>query len=259
MHWQQRFQGLIFNMNRYYYDFHIHSCLSPCAENDMTPANIAGMATLAGLQIVALTDHNTTRNCPAFFEAARRHGIIPIAGMELTTAEDIHVVCLFEQLADAMAFGETVDGLRIRIRNRVDIFGEQLIMDAEDTLIGTEEDLLSNATQISIDDVPALVGKHRGICFPAHVDREANGIIATLGTFPEQPHFSWAEFHDAEKCAAYRERYPVLQGIGCVVGSDAHYLWDIRDKSHWFDLEDEPYSRDLVRERLFRHLRGENT
>ena len=73
-------------MNRYYYDLHMHSCLSPCADDDMTPNNMIGMGTLCGLQIMALTDHNTTKNCPAFFEAAAKHGIIPIAGMELTTA-----------------------------------------------------------------------------------------------------------------------------------------------------------------------------
>ena len=113
-------------MNRYYYDFHIHSCLSPCADNDMTPNNIAGMAALAGLNIVALTDHNTARNCPAFFAAAKKNGIIPVAGMELTTAEDIHLVCLFEDIDKALAFNDEVDKHRIRIPNRTDIFGDQL-------------------------------------------------------------------------------------------------------------------------------------
>ena len=78
-------------MNKYYYDLHIHSCLSPCGDDDMTPANIAGMAALKGLQILALTDHNTVKNCPAFYKACRKHGIIPVAGMELTVSEDIHL------------------------------------------------------------------------------------------------------------------------------------------------------------------------
>ena len=107
-------------MSRYYYDFHIHSCLSPCGDDEMTPANIAGMAVVNGLNIVALTDHNSSKNCPAFFKQAKKLGIIPVAGMELTTAEDIHVVCLFERLEDAMAFGEAVDALR-------DKFGEDII------------------------------------------------------------------------------------------------------------------------------------
>ena len=92
-------------MSSYYYDLHIHSCLSPCADNDMTPANIAGTATLAGIQIMALTDHNSVKNCPAFFKACKKYGVIPVPGMELTTAEDIHVVCLFDELDSAMAFG----------------------------------------------------------------------------------------------------------------------------------------------------------
>ena len=84
-------------MNRYYYDLHTHSSLSPCADNDNTPYNLVGMAVLSGINILALTDHNTCKNCPAFFAAAKQYGIIAVAGMELTTAEEIHVVCLFEE------------------------------------------------------------------------------------------------------------------------------------------------------------------
>lgn len=244
-------------MNRYYYDLHIHSCLSPCADNDMTPNNIAGMATLAGLNIVALTDHNSCRNCPAFFAAAKKQGIIPIAGMELTTAEDIHIICLFEQIEDALRFNDAVDMHRIRIANRVDIFGDQLLVDENDEVIGTEADLLSNATDLMLDDVPLLVEQYNGICYPAHVDREANGILSTLGSFPEIPRFSVAEFHDGEKIELYERMHPQIGQMKVVVSSDAHYLWDIRDKEFYFELEDEPYSSDLVRSMLFRALKGE--
>lgn len=244
-------------MNRYYYDFHIHSCLSPCGDNDMTPNNIAGVCALAGLQIAALTDHNSVKNCPAFYQAAKKQGIIPIAGMELTTAEDIHVVCLFEELADAMAFGDAVDERRIRIPNRVDIFGDQILMNAEDEPIGIEEDLLPNATMLSLDDVPPLVEQYRGVCFPAHIDREANGIIAILGTVPEYPAFDCAELRDYINKEEYQTKYPILKNKRLLCGSDAHYLWDIRDAEAYFDLEDEPYSGDFVRHQLFLHLKGE--
>ena len=244
-------------MNRYYYDLHIHSCLSPCADNDMTPNNIAGMAALAGLNIVALTDHNSSRNCPAFFAAAKKQGIIPIAGMELTTAEDIHIICLFESLEDALAFNDEVDAKRVKIKNRTDIFGDQLIMDAEDRIIGTEEDLLTNATQLTIDELPALVERYRGICYPAHIDREANGLISVLGMFPRTPVFSVSELHDADKQEAYTALHPQLENMRVVVSSDAHYLWDIRDKEHYFELCDEPYSSSLVRHSLFSVLKGE--
>ena len=244
-------------MNRYYYDFHLHSCLSPCADNDMTPNNIAGVCALAGLQIAALTDHNSTKNCPAFYQAAKKQGLIPIAGMELTTAEDIHVVCLFERLEDAMAFGDEVDGRRIHIPNRVDIFGDQIITDGEDEPIGIEEDLLPNATTLSLDEVPPLVEQYHGVCFPAHIDREANGIIAILGTVPESPDFGCMELRDYENREEYLKKYPILQNKLITCGSDAHYLWDIRDANTYFDLEDEPYSGDFVRHQLFMRLRGE--
>lgn len=243
-------------MQKYYYDLHIHSCLSPCADNDMTPANIAGTATLAGIQIMALTDHNSTKNCPAFFKACKAYGVIPIAGMELTTAEDIHVVCLFPDLDSAMAFGEEVDSRRAKIPNRIEIFGEQRIMDEKDNIVGIEEFILPYATEITVDEAPAVVEKYGGVCYPAHIDRQSNGIIAALGTFPDAPYFPCAELHDKEKIGPHLDVYPILRDKPIVVSSDAHYLWDIRDADAYFDIDDEPYSSDLVRRRLIEMLKG---
>lgn len=244
-------------MNRYYYDLHIHSCLSPCGDDDMTPNNICGMAALNGLNIVALTDHNTAKNCPAFFAAAKKNGIIPIAGMELTTAEDIHLVCLFENLDDAMKFSEYVETRRIKIPNRTDIFGNQFILDENDEIIGREEFLLSNATQISVDEAVNIVEGYNGICYPAHIDRQGNGIIAILGVFPDNPEFLCAEFNDKEKTDEYFEKYKNVKDKKIIVSSDAHYLWTMRDRDVYFEIEDEPYSSALVRHNLFKQLRGE--
>jgi hypothetical protein len=206
---------------------------------------------------MALTDHNTSRNCPAFFVAAKRYGIVPIAGMELTTAEDIHVVCLFETLEEALAFNDEVDTRRIRIKNREDIFGEQLILDGEDNVIGHEEDLLINATTISLDEAPLIVEKYRGVCYPAHIDRPANGAIEILGDFPHYAGFRLAELHDRENKDAYMEKYG-LQGIRLLFSSDAHYLDQLRDgdENDFLEVDDEPYSSALVRKRLFEDLRA---
>ncbi len=242
-------------MKKYYYDMHIHSCLSPCGDDDMTPNNIAGMGVVAKLDIMALTDHNSCRNCPAFFKAAEQNGIIPVAGMELTTAEDIHIVCLFEQLEDALKFNDFVDTKRIPIKNRVDIFGEQLIMDENDEIIGNEENLLPNATMLTIDEVPAAVEKYNGICYPAHVDREANGIIATLGVFPDYPKFICAEFHDPDIIEKYKSTYGNLSDKLTVTSSDAHYLWDISGRLYGFELECEDNAVS-VRKALFERLKG---
>ena len=176
--------------------------------------------------------------------------------MELTTSEDIHLVCLFEQLEAALEFDSEILKHRILIPNRVDIFGEQKILDGLDELISTEPYLLSNATDISVDEAPALVSRFGGICYPAHVDREANGLISVLGTFPAELPVHWAELHDMDSAEAYAQNFPALQGKGFLFGSDAHYLWDIPDKRHYFELEDEPYSSALIRKRLFAVLRG---
>jgi len=244
-------------MKKYYYDLHIHSCLSPCADDDNTPANIVGMASVSGLDIVALTDHNTAKNCPAFFEAASRFDIIPIAGMELTTSEDIHVVCLFKTLENALEFDKEIEGHRILVENRTDIFGNQLIVDAEDNIIGTEKHLLSWATDISVDDVPDVVERFGGLCYPAHIDRESNGIIAVLGALPDIPAFSAVEFHDKEKIQNYSKLHSIGEKVK-VISSDAHYLYDIADKEHYFELPCGLSCQEQIIDALFSLLKGED-
>ncbi|MBQ0109311.1 MAG: PHP domain-containing protein [Clostridiales bacterium] len=244
-------------MNKFYYDLHLHSCLSPCGDNDMTPANIAGMAAVKMLDIVALTDHNTTRNCPAFYKACKSQGVIPIAGIELTTSEDVHIVCLFETLEKAMEFGEFVDTRRIRIKNKTEIFGDQLIMDENDEVIGTDDFLLPNATTLSIEEGYQEAVNRGAIVWPAHIDREANGIIATLGMLPSEPRFGVVEYRDAASVPDYESRFPELKEKKIVCSSDAHYLWDINERENFFELDDENYSGDLIRKRLFDYLRGE--
>lgn len=240
-------------MKKYYYDLHIHSCLSPCGDDDSTPNSIAGMGELNGLQIMALCDHNTCKNCPAFFEACVNHGILPVAGMELTTAEDIHAICLFPDLESAMEFDKCVNTRRILIPNRTDIFGNQLICDSEDNVIGNDEYLLSNATDISIEEAPSLAEKFGGICFPAHIDRDSNGIIAVLGTFPETPDFTAAELHNREKLNEYTEKYS-LEGKRIIISSDAHYLWDIKEAEDFLELE-EITDPDKTGESIIKFLR----
>lgn len=240
-------------MNKYYYDLHIHSCLSPCGDDESTPNSIAGFGTLCGLNIMALTDHNTCKNCPAFFKAAKRYGIIPIAGCEVTTSEDVHVVFLFENLESAMEFDTFLDSKRIKVKNKAEIFGNQFIVDDEDNIIGTEENLLINATTVSISECPEIAKKFGGISYPAHIDRDANGVIAVLGDFPRDE-FNCFEIYDDSNADEYISKYG-LQGKKQIVSSDAHYLQNIRDKQNYFCIDDEPYSSDLVRKNLIEALR----
>lgn len=241
-------------MSRYCYDLHIHSCLSPCADDDMTPANIAGMAALKGLTLLALTDHNTCRNCPAFFEACKAFGIVPVPGMELTTAEDIHLVVLFPTLEQAMAFDAEIHPRIMPVKNRPDIFGNQHVVDVDDNVLATEEILLIGATDLDVSSAISLVDSFGGVAYPAHIDRPSNGMIAILGCVPADYGFACVEFKES----AAAEQILAEQGLGdCVTlcSSDAHHLWDINEAEHFIDLEDEPYSSALVRERLIRFLK----
>ncbi|MBQ4150841.1 MAG: PHP domain-containing protein, partial [Clostridia bacterium] len=130
-------------MAKFYYDLHMHSCLSPCADDDMTPVTIAGIAALNGLNIAALTDHNSCGNLPAFFAACRAYGVVPIAGLELETAESVHIVCLFEEYDKAIEFWQLVkDNYMMPFKNDVAMFGGQYYMNEDDEVTGTEEILL---------------------------------------------------------------------------------------------------------------------
>lgn len=242
-------------MTPYYYDLHVHSCLSPCADDDMTPNNIAGMASLKGLNLLALTDHNSCKNCPAFFEACKRQGIVPVAGMELSTAEDIHLVCLFESLDTAMAFDQEIHSHLLPVKNRADIFGNQLILDDDDELIGEEETLLISATDLGIEEAIHLARAFGAHVRPAHIDRESNGIVSILGGIPAEYGFGCFEFNDAEHIREYCDRFPLITSESVLVCSDAHRLWELNEAEHCLFLEDEPYSSSLVRQRLFEYLR----
>ncbi|MBQ4048591.1 MAG: PHP domain-containing protein [Clostridia bacterium] len=209
-----------------FYDLHIHSCLSPCGDNDMTPNNIVNMAMINGLDLIALTDHNSTRNCAAAMAVGREVGVLVVPGMELTTAEDIHVVCLFPSIETAESFDRYVYGCLPPIPNREKIFGEQLLCDAEDNVVGKEERLLITATSIGLDTVPELVASYGGVAFLAHIDRKSNGALAILGSLSEDLGFDLAEVSKLSRPADYAGRFPFLSFVG---DSDAHQLTDIAE------------------------------
>lgn len=208
----------------YTYDLHIHSCLSPCGDNDMTPNNIVGMASVMGLDIIALTDHNTCKNAPAVLALAEEAGILAVPGMELCTAEEAHVVCLFETLEGAMEFDRHIYNNMPHIANKPEIFGEQRILDQEDRLTGTLEELLLVASYLGADEVKALCEQYGGTAFPAHVDRDSYSVIASLGSIPPEAGFTVAEVTRECDLEALKAQYPELQTMGIVRDSDSHYL-----------------------------------
>lgn len=204
------------------YDLHIHSCLSPCAGDDMTPANIAGMAYVKGLSLIALTDHNTGANLPAMAEAAASYGLILIPGMEVTTSEEVHVLAYFADVDTAVAFGKKLYASLPNILNRPDIFGNQLVMDAQDTIISTLSKLLLQAVPYSLDDVVRMVKSDGGCTVPAHINRDSFSLLANLGFIPHGL-FGCVEVCKSLPCPDLQGDYHVFHS------SDAHDLGTIAE------------------------------
>ena len=192
-------------------------------------ANIAGMAALKGLDVVALTDHNTCRNCPAFMAAAAEYGVLAVPGMEINTSEEVHAVCLFPTLEKALDFDAYVYGKLIKFPNREEIFGKQQIYDDRDQVCASEPNLLINATEISFDSLWTLVRSYDGVMFPAHVDKAANSLIANLGFIPPDSCFKTAEVRDLKKLHQLKRDNPYLEQCRIISNSDAHYLEHINE------------------------------
>ncbi len=221
-------------MPSFRFDFHLHSCLSPCGDNEMTPANIAGMCALAGYDAVALTDHNTTGNCAAFCKAAEAYGLLALPGMELTVAEEAHIVCLFSTVEGAEGFGQTVRGRLPPMENRPDYFGHQFFMDCEDNILGEETALLAGATDVRACEVRALAAQYGGIAYPAHIDRDSFSLLSNLGLWDPSLGFPLAEL--SRRCPPELLRRPDLAGLRFITGCDAHYLHQIPDPEQAMEL-----------------------
>lgn len=230
---------------KYYYDFHLHSCLSPCGDNDMTPYNLVNMAKILGLDIIALTDHNSCQNCASAIEIGREIGLTVIPGMELCTSEEVHVVCLFPELENAMAFSNHVLSTVPPVKNRAEIFGDQYIMDCTDNIIGEQELLLTTASSISIENVTELVNKHGGICYPAHIDRSSYSVISNLGMITPEMNFSAVELTENADINEYKTKYPIINSMKITTSSDAHYLENMREAKYTIELE-EPTAKAVI-------------
>ncbi len=212
-----------------YYDFHIHSALSPCASDEMTPSNIVGMAAVKGLNAIAISDHNSIKNVKAAIECGEDFGITVVPGIEVQTSEDIHVLCLFYDLEALENFYNKLT--KRKVKNREDIFGRQLIVDAEDNIVAQEQYLLLMGIEQSIYEVVRLSKAFGGIAAPAHIDREENGILAILGDIPPD---LGADVIELSKNApmTVREKYSAFKQLQ---NSDAHRLEDISEAKSYIE------------------------
>jgi len=226
-------------------DLHNHSCLSPCGSLEMSPPAMAGQADKLGIDILALTDHNTARNMPAFDRCCRKIGIMPMYGIEVTTEEEVHVVCLFEQLRTAVSFGSFIESLLPDIHNVPDLFGDQVYVDYQETILGEIEKSLLQSTNMPFAQLIDEVYSWDGMVIPAHVDRPSFSAVSQLGFLPDLPYTAVESVRIPCPYEVYSN--PVI------TNSDAHCLDNMGQRSWRIELEELSFSavRQALTQRKF--------
>ncbi len=214
-----------------YMDLHIHSCLSPCAQDDMTPQNICAMAALKGLDAIAITDHNATHHLPVVQIAAQKYGLILVPGLEITTREEVHVLSYFPTVDLAMTAGSFFFEHLPDMANVSKLFGRQVVVDESEEVLYEEERMLLGATDLSLDRVVEKTKQMGGIAVPAHINRGHNGILANLGFLPKDLFFPALEVD-------YHLPVPdhVCENKVILHASDAHCLGDILEPVFQMDV-----------------------
>lgn len=212
------------------YDFHMHSCLSPCGDNDMTPNNIVNMAMLLGLDAIAVSDHNSAMNLPAVFAVAEEAGLTVVPAIEVCTSEEIHILCMTYTLEDILAFGKEIYQYLPDFQNDPTAFGNQFVVDKEDKLLGIEQKILINALEINVDKLLELVKKYDGVAIPAHVDKNSFSMVASLGYIPPEYNFSCIEVRDKNAKIDFSGKR--------ITDSDAHYLEHMKEAENYIEVKE---------------------
>lgn len=226
-------------------DLHIHSCLSPCGGGEMTPRNITGLSALLGLELIALTDHNTCGNCRAAMAAGADQGLPVVPGMELTVREEAHILCFFPDIDRAERFSAHVYGRLPPIPNDPAIFGPQQYRDGEDRLLGEEPRLLLAAADIGAYEVQALCRDFGGVAVPAHLNKSSYSILSALGYADPAMGFPVCEVTASCRAELLVSEHPELAGVAFIKNSDAHYLEQLGAAGQVLELE-EPGAPALV-------------
>jgi hypothetical protein len=217
-------------------DLHIHTCLSPCSELSMTPSRIVERAASLGINIMAVCDHNTVEHVEVTAEIAKKRGIRVIAGMEINSSEEVHILGLFENITDALSM-QAVVYANLPGENDEDAFGMQVLVNESEEVLGFNNRLLIGATELSVNKIVELIHIFNGLAVASHIDREGFGIIGQLGFIPEGIEFDALEISYRTSREKAQELFRSYSHIPWVTSSDAHSLDDIGRSTTWFVME----------------------
>lgn len=219
------------HLRPYLADLHVHTVLSPCAEVEMIPPLIVKRAGELALGIIAITDHNSAENVAAVMGAARGFDLTVLAGMEVQTREEVHLVCLFDTVEQVLDWQQVVYAHLPPLKNKPDFFGAQFVVDATGDFVRYNDRLLATSTSLSVEEVAAGVEERAGLCIAAHVDRPSFSLLANLGFVPEGVRFAAMEITPNANAEEMRRLHPSLAGYSLIRSGDAHRLAEMSDRT----------------------------
>lgn len=221
-----------------YYDLHIHSGLSPCGSEDMSPNNILNMSLIKGLDVIAVTDHNSIENVEVVYDLSKNMDLMVIPGMEIQTQEDIHSIVLFETVEALKIFYNKMLPYQLKLPNKPEKFGHQHIYNAEDEVVGEVAHYLIVPFSINLEDMVQIVNDMEGVVFPAHVNRNSFSIINNIGFIPENLQVNNLEWYKTPELDmnAYKNR--MFKAYRPLFNSDAHDLIQISERENFLEVEE---------------------
>jgi PHP family Zn ribbon phosphoesterase len=213
-------------MKRYVADLHVHTCLSPCGDLQMSPRKIVETALSRDIDIIAICDHNSCENVMAVMRAAAGGDLTVLPGMEVTSQEEVHLVALFENLEDALALQKLIYD-HLQGENNQEAFGMQVVVNEFSEVLGFNKKLLIGAADLSINELVSSIHRHAGLAIASHIDREGFGIIGQLGYIPKDVSLDALEVSPRMAVARAQREFSEYSGYAFISSSDAHFLEQI--------------------------------
>jgi len=230
-------------MKTYRADLHIHSCLSPCGELEMSPRAIVERSLEQGLDIIALCDHNSAENTGAAVKAGEEKGLFVFPGMEINSVEEIHTLALFETEEQALAMQGAVYAV-LEGENRPRVFGDQVAVNERDEVEGFNDRLLIGSAKMDIHTLVEKIHALGGLAIASHVDRPSYSILSQLGYIPKDLALDALELSRDAPLDFLKSVRGLTGGTGVVRSSDAHRLEDLGTAVSIFHMEG-PALREL--------------
>ncbi len=224
-------------MRWYKADFHVHGVLSPCGSLAMSPQAVLAQAKAKKLDMIALTDHNSTDNIRAYAAAFAGSGIKFFPGIEIQTAEEIHIVAIHDDIEVMHELGRQVYDSLFDIANDPDFFGDQPVINKYEEIVKFKQKALINSSTWSLEETIHKLAELACFYFPAHINASAYSLIGQLGFIPPDLAIQTLEISANANTEQIYADYPFLCDYHLITNSDAHYVDDIAKAGTMYYLD----------------------